>query len=220
MRRPLPLQVSFHINARAMQFLSGLPEPTSNYFGFANWSEDEADAKIQAVIDQCREQGIGFQWVVGPLDTPADLGERLERHGMMLAGGYSTMARKGLDADDIPTNPDLVIEAIDREHPERVADAVNVMAVCFHMPAAQAELEQRGWLARFEEPGFFDRARAFVAYLHGQPVGVGRMELSGGRAYLGGAATLPEVRGKKIYSTLLRRRLQDAAGARLSRRCH
>ena len=36
------------------------------------------------------------------------------------------------------------------------------------------------------------------------------MALRGGLAYLGGAGTLPELRGRKVYSTLLRRRLEAA----------
>ena len=36
------------------------------------------------------------------------------------------------------------------------------------------------------------------------------MQLRGGIAYLGGAATLPEFRGQHVYSTLVRLRLEEA----------
>ena len=42
------------------------------------------------------------------------------------------------------------------------------------------------------------------------PVATARLALRGGIGYLAGAATLPEYRGQKLYSTLLRRRMEDA----------
>lgn len=56
----------------------GAPHPGSNGVGGVRWSADEADKKIEEIIAHHRERNIGFQWWVGPFDTPPDLRERLE----------------------------------------------------------------------------------------------------------------------------------------------
>ena len=57
---------------------------------------------------------------------------------------------------------------------------------------------------------FREREFNYLGSLNGQAAGIGRLELKSGVAYLGGAATLPEFRGQKVYSTLLRRRMESA----------
>ena len=74
---------------------SGDAHPGSNFVGGKRWSAAEADQKIEETIAYHRERNIGFQWWVSPFDTPTDLRERLEKHGMVLAGDAAMMARLG-----------------------------------------------------------------------------------------------------------------------------
>jgi predicted acetyltransferase len=67
-----------------------------------------------------------------------------------------------------------------------------------------------GLIERMRNEKFREREINYLGTLSGQPVSFGRLELKSGVAYLGGAATLPHFRGQKAYSTLLRRRLEDA----------
>jgi predicted acetyltransferase len=65
-------------------------------------------------------------------------------------------------------------------------------------------------LERLQNPAMREEDIAYLARLNGTPVAQAVLQLRAGIAYLGGAATLPEYRGRRIYSTLLRRRLEDA----------
>lgn len=210
-RRALPPRVQARLSLREFRAGIGMADPSNNLVGGTRWSEAEADEQIAARIKFFRAQNAGFQWWVGPFDTPADLGKRLEKQGMVYAGEYAMMARKGLDANEIPENSALVVERVGKENPERIADCVRVMAKCFDLSQEWADVEAAGWRERLDDADFIERNFAYLAWLDDIPVAVARMNLQGGRAYLGGAATLPAYRGQKIYSTLLKRRLQEAS---------
>ena len=190
---------------------SGDPHPGSNRVDSVRWTAEEADRRIEDMITYHRERNIGFQWWVSPYDTPADLRERLERHGLVLAGDAAAMARSELDRlDDIPINPDVTVEILDG-YDEAAIDAIaHITMVCFHWTQEQIDERRPGWVERMRDERIRERETDYLARLNGQPAGYGRVQFQAGMAYLGGAATLPEFRGQRIYSTLLRRRLEDA----------
>jgi GNAT superfamily N-acetyltransferase len=82
--------------------------------------------------------------------------------------------------------------------------------VCFNWTDQQVAEQRPGMLERVRDPKFREKEVTYLARLDGQPAAFGRVQLQSGIAYLGGAATRPEFRGRKIYSTLLRRRLEEA----------
>jgi len=190
---------------------SGDAHPGSNFVGGIRWSSDEADARIEEIIDYHRKRDIGFQWFVSPYDTPSDLCERLERHGLILAGDAATMARSGLDnLEAIPSNPALKVEIWDGNDNRQTDSLSHILKVCFNMPQEQVDRMIVGLQERNKDEKFREREFNYLGSLNGQFVGIGRLQLISGVAYLGGAATLPEFRGQKVYSTLLRRRMEDA----------
>src|SRR6185369_135794 len=83
-------------------------------------------------------------------------------------------------------------------------------AASFGWPPEQIPEWRRELADQAKDPIRRETDIGYLAYLDGQAVGFGRVNLRGGLAYLSGAATLPEMRGRKIYSTLLRRRLEKA----------
>jgi predicted N-acetyltransferase YhbS len=189
---------------------SGEAHPGSNFVGGARWTAEEADRRIEDAIAYHRERHIGFQWWVSPYDTPTDLGQRLQQHGLVLAGDAAMMARLGLDCPDIPINPDVEVEILDG-YDEAAIDALcDITKVCFNWTQAQIDERRPGWVERMREPKLREKETNYLARVNGQPVAHARLQLQSGYALLGGAATLPEFRGRKIYSTLLRRRLEDA----------
>jgi GNAT superfamily N-acetyltransferase/ketosteroid isomerase-like protein len=190
---------------------SGDAHPGSNFVGGIRWSSAEADARIEETIAYHRERNVGFQWFVSPYDTPSDLGERLEKHGLVLAGDADTMARLGLDdLDDIPTNPDLTVSILDGSDHKLLDALAYIMKICFNWSQEQVDQRMPGLIERMRDERFREREINYVGILKGEPIGLGRLVMRSGVAYLGGAATLPEFRGQKVYSTLLRRRLEDA----------
>ncbi len=196
----------FHRTRHFSRYWTKVAHPGANHFSRVRWSDAEADERIEETKRWFRERGLGIQWMVGPFDTPKDLGERLLRHGFLRAGDQALMLRFGLaKVDDIATNPE--IEVVDlKARPDLWEASLQVNATAFKWPAEQTENERDGWFEDLQQPA----TRSFMALLDGKPVADAHLYLQAGVAYLGGAATLPEYRSRKIYSTLLRRRLERA----------
>ena len=188
----------------------GEPHPGSNGVGGVRWTAEEADERIEAMIDFHRRRNCGFQWMVGPFDTPCDLRERLERHGLVYAGDAATMAHTHLDQLDIPINSDVTIEVMGSEDEEAIDAMIDIMIACFNMPPEETARQRPIWVDRMRDPIQRQRNTNYLARLNGQPAGFARLILNAGVAYLAAGSTLPQFRGQRVYSTLLRRRLEDA----------
>ncbi len=202
---------SFRYSLRGGYGGSYTPHPGANSVGGVQWSAEEADARIEETIAHFRERDCGFNWIVSPTDQPADLRERLERHGVALAGDEILMARVGLERlDDIRTNPELEIEIVDGSKDEPIEAALQIIASAFNWPADQVAERRQGFFERARDQKLLDTEIAYLGSLNGEPVATARLQFRVGVAYLGGAATLREYRGRRIYSTLLKRRLEDA----------
>jgi GNAT superfamily N-acetyltransferase len=199
-----------HANCRIFRADSPVAHPASNFVGSSRWTSDEADGRIEEILEWHRQKGTGFTWWVMPFDTPADLCQRLEEHGLMLAGINLRMARLGLeDLSDIPVNEHVMIEDLDGSNDLSIETLLKIDAACFHFTEEQVDTQR---------PGFYERIKGeartkelhCLAYLDGKPVGMADAYFLYGRVFLGGVATLPEYRGRRIYSTLLKHRLEAA----------
>ena len=210
LREMIPMNISAAGNLSEWMGGTGDPHPGSNDISGTRWNAHEADEKIKAVIEHHRQRNIGFHWMVNPFDQPADLRERLERHGLMLAGDQALMARVNLEHLDIPINSQIEIELIDGTNDESIEARLQIVATCFNWTKEQADARRPNFFERAKDPKMRENEIGLLARLDGKPVGDSRVILNAGMAYLGGASTLPEYRGQKIYSTLLRRRLEIA----------
>jgi hypothetical protein len=151
-REPLPPELAGRFNLRENTGGSGGAHPGDNGMSDVRWSEAEADAKIEACIGWHRQRNIGFTWHVSPYDRPADLRERLEQHGLALAGEHIKMARLGLDDLDIPVNPDATVEIVTGDEEGVVDELVRIMAAGFHWTPEQAAERRAFGLARLRDP--------------------------------------------------------------------
>jgi len=211
MRQSLGSDIAGQLSLRRFKEGSGLAHPGSNHVGGTRWTSAEADDQIAAIIDEHRRRDIGFVWMVMPNDTPADLGQRLEAQGLVPAGSAAVMVRRGLDdLDVIPVNPDVTVTQAFATNPEQLEDILRIGAACFNWAPEQIPEWRTGLIDMAKDPLRRETEIGYLAYLDGQAVGFGRVSLRGGLAYLSGAGTLPDRRGQKIYSTLLRRRLEKA----------
>lgn len=210
LRLSLPQPLRYRLMPDLAIFGIDASSPAINGVELARLSEAEADARIEEIIALFRAQGIGFHWQVTPLDTPADLCERLERHGLMYAGASIAMARGDLEHLDIPINPDLTIQQVDGRDPGLFDQAARITGDCFHMSADEFDKWRAFWLDELVHPSPGREELAYLALLHGRPVASARLILGGGFAHLSSAGTLPQFRGRRAYSTLLKRRLEDA----------
>jgi GNAT superfamily N-acetyltransferase len=210
LREWVPPNVEGHVSLGGYTWGSGDAHPGSNNVGATKWSAEEADARIEEFIDHHRRRNIGFTWMVNPTDTPTDLSARLERHGLVLAGDQALMARVGLDNLDIPINPNIQIEVIDGTNDEAVEARLQIVGACFNWTKDQIDQRRAQFFERANDPKARENEISYLARLNGKPVADARVILGTGIAYLGGASTLPQYRGQRIYSTLLRKRLETA----------
>jgi hypothetical protein len=201
---------NWRMNLRGGQGGTGDPHPGSNFVGGKRWTDAEADQRIAETIEYHRSRNIGFQWWVSPFDTPSDLRERMERQGMVLAGDAAMMARLGLDDLDISISPEVQVERLDKPDEATIDEMLRVMQVCFNWPDSQVEENRPGMIERLSMPQFREKEVYFLARLNDRIVAHGRLILESGIAYLGGSGVLPEFRGRRVYGTLLRRRLEEA----------
>ncbi|MCC7360289.1 MAG: GNAT family N-acetyltransferase [Anaerolineales bacterium] len=187
------------------------PHPASGFAGGARWTDAEADARIAAVVERFRAMGHGFQWWVTRYDTPADLPARLERHGLVRAGGYEKMLRRQLaDLSDIPFNPELELVLVDGADEAVFQAAMHVITVAFNEPPEHAAQFAAHWRERLQDDDWRSQNVIYLARLNGRPAGTARISLQGTMGYLVAGSTLPEFRGRHVYSSLLRQRLQVA----------
>jgi GNAT superfamily N-acetyltransferase len=169
---------------------------------YAKWSAEDADRRIDEVLALFGE--TPFHWHVGPSSTPADLEQRLVRHGLEL------LARPRLMTADVPLtgtwrSADVrIVEVTDR------ASARIALELAHHSgEELERALEER--LAYLALP---DRRSGFLVVFDGDvPVANAGYRFSGdGRClYLTGAETAETHRGRGIYQTLIAYRARMAS---------
>lgn len=210
-REWIPPNLSWRVNMEISYGGSGGAHPGANEVDASSWTPEQADAKIDKLVAHYRERNEGFSWEVSTFDTPADLCERLERHGLVQAGYTSIMARVGLeDLDDIPVNPGVEIEFLDGSSDESIEEAIQVVAASFRIPQEQIDQWRPGWFERIKDDRFRDEELFFLARVNGNPAGTGRINFKSGTGHLTSGATLPLYRGQHVYSTMLKWRLNQA----------
>jgi GNAT superfamily N-acetyltransferase len=105
----------------------------------------------------------------------------------------------------IRANPEVEIRDVT---PDELRAAIPILARAYGLPEDLTQLFADAYAQNQDKV----RARSYLAYLAGEPVSWAFLVYIPDRpiALLGGAGTLPEHRGKGIYTSLVARRLADA----------
>jgi GNAT superfamily N-acetyltransferase len=185
-----------------------------NRAGLTAFAPADADDAIDRVLDVVRAAGRDLTWFVTPRARPGDLGARLARRGLTVPPGTELvgMALSPLPAGAEPTTSSARVASVDLDELRR---HVRVMAGGFGTPLAEAEAT----LAMYEAGAVTGcEFVQYLAYEGEQPVAYASALVDHGRRVLllGGAATLPEQRGRGHYRALVHARLEDAR----RRGCH
>ena len=180
-----------------------LEHPWSSQVHWVRWAEDEAEARIDEVLDFFRRRRQVFVWLVTAKSTPASLGERLTARGLIreLEG---RMLASALPIVGLRVNPEI-----------RVGEVTSRSQML-----AALRVDHPTWDDERLSPLVEDRMRrvgtdwhAAVAHLDGRPVGTARWfihrDLRG--VEFVGAETLVDNRRRGVYSTLVRYRVDRAA---------
>ena len=186
--------------------VTDLSHPLANLVGMADIEPGDVDATLQMVRNRYSRGRKGYGWVTGPLTRPQDLGERLVASGLKKADEMAGMALTDLSVL-IPVDPRIEV----REATLHEAQAASgMMARAYDMPEDVA----RFFNVLLAMTGSKVKNSGYFAYVDGTPEPVGWSYLvylpDSPIVLLGGAATLPEHRGRGIYSALVAKRLADA----------
>jgi GNAT superfamily N-acetyltransferase len=186
--------------------VTDLSHPLANLVGMADIASDDVDATLKMVRNRYSRGRKAYGWVTGPLTKPHDLGARLVASGLVKADEMAGMVLTDL-AVPIAVDPRIEIreatlheaqaasEMMARAYgmPEEVARFFNVL-----LAMTDSKVRNRGYFA-YLDGGSDPVAWSYLVYLPDSPI-----------VLLGGAATVPEHRGRGIYSALVAKRLADA----------
>lgn len=186
--------------------VTDLSHPLANLVGMADIAPENVDATLKMVRSRYSGGRKAYGWVTGPLTRPHDLGQRLVAAGLAKTDEMAGMALTDLD---VPIAADPTIE---------------VREATLHEAQTASEMMARAYGIPEEVARFFNvllamsenkvNNRGYFAYVNGgeQPVGWSYLVFlpDSPIVLLGGAATLPEHRGRGVYSALVAKRLADA----------
>jgi len=186
--------------------VTDLSHPLANLVGMADIAPDDVDATLTMVRNRYSRGRKAYGWVTGPLTRPHDLGTRLVASGLKKEDEMAGMVLTDL-AVPIAVDPKIEIreatlheaqaasEMMARAYdmPEEVARFFNVL-----LAMTDSKVQNRGYFA-YVDGGTEPVGWSYLVYLPDSPI-----------VLLGGAATLPEHRGRGIYSALVAKRLADA----------
>ncbi len=186
--------------------VSDLSHPLANLVGMADIAPDAVEATLKMVRNRYSGGRKAYGWVTGPLTRPHDLGQRLVASGLVKEDEMAGMVLTDL-AVPIAVDPKIEIReatlheaqeasammARAYDMPEEVARFFNVL-----LAMTDSKVRNRGYFA-YVDGGTEPVAWSYLVYLPDSPI-----------VLLGGAATVPEQRGRGIYSALVAKRLADA----------
>lgn len=175
--------------------------PISNLIVKTMLTEENADETIQYVREKFSDWNKAFGWRVSAANTPADLDQRLLAAGLTKA---IEMAGMSLDVNHpITANPDIQVREVMKNDLALASDLYHrafplPKQLCDHIMIIMEAMKSVNYFAYVEESDA-PAAIASMVYMPDQPI-----------ALLGGAATLPEYRGRGIYTALVAQRLRIA----------
>lgn len=186
--------------------VTDLSHPLANLVGMADIAPESLDATLKMVRNRYSGGRKAYGWVTGPLTRPHDLGARLVAAGLAKADEMAGMALTDLDVR-IAVDPSIDVRETTLHEaqaasgmmaraygiPEEVARFFNIL-----LAMTESKVPNRGYFA-YVDGGDQPVGWSYLVYLPDSPI-----------ALLGGAATLPEHRGRGIYSALVAKRLADA----------
>lgn len=168
---------------------------------------DNAEARIDELINHYENRNVDHLWVVHPSSAPANLDALLEARGIKEVELCSGMVAAPDDLKASDETPDGV--EIHEIIPSEEAVVLEFVANRWSVPSeAMTHLQEFFRLNRIGEPG--SAMRGWIATMDGRLVGKAFIHRSGNIAGLYGVATRPEARGKGVGMALCARALRES----------
>lgn len=188
--------------------ISGIDSFALNCVGHSALTEEVAEETIKKVINRYLEKSKNFTWLVGPSSSPLNLGNMLEKFGLIkvdpncMAGMYMPVNKPLPNA-----NEEVIIEKKDIS---KLPEYAVLMASAYGFGESPDAHSIRSKL--ITNSG--DHGDLYLAFYGGrdQPVayGVSVYYEKESIVILQGSATIGKFRGKGIYTSLVSARLRDA----------
>lgn len=178
--------------------------PGHNAVMHAELGDDEADARIDAVVAEHLARGSGLRWVVDEGSRPADLAARLEARGLQLLGRGMGMIR-GVDPPPYPEPPagGRIVQAT-ADDCDRIGESTSAG---WQRPPGFGHTAA-AWARRAFASGK-DDLLFWLAYDGDELVGSCTLRVLPGVGYLQGACVLPRARGRGFYRALTWARIAE-----------
>lgn len=174
-------------------------------------AEGEAlDALVAETVAHYRDdtEVASFEWKTRGHDLPADLGERLEAHGLVPEPRETVMVGEAaLLAVDVPLDPGVAVRRIE-PGPGAEADVTRMLEAQESVFGTGRGPSVAATLAELDA----DASELWIAEVDGRVVCGGRLTPVAGTDFAGiwGGSTLPEFRGRGIYRALVAARARAA----------
>ena len=180
-----------HESPEATRVVTGIPHPLCNNVTKFQFGPGEADTQIEATLAYFSSRKAPMSWWLGPSARPADLGKRLEAHGVTHRVDMPGMA-VDLEAvnEHLATPSGLTIEHV--EGNRMLERWVHIVAIGFGLPESTEERV----FGMFAGAGFGQDQpwRHYLALLNGEPVAISSLFLGAGVAGIYIVGTVPEAR--------------------------
>ena len=149
---------------------------------------------------------VDATWWLGELTTPSDLADQLT--GLGLEPGEPPEMVSFTIAERPAGEPTVEVRRV--ETLEDLLVALEIDWESFEAPQGERELRRREAELAWPQLQADGRQSTYVAYQDGEPVGFGRAVFTRSAALLLGGATLPQARGKGVYTSIVHARWDEA----------
>ena len=188
--------------------ISGVLSPYMNSVVKTRLRPDtDVDACIETVLAQAKKRSVPLGWFLLPDTAPADIGSKLEAHGLIYDGDDPGMSV------DLHTLPDHIpgpgnLRIVEVRDLPTLKDWVTAWGESYHAPEANRQSHQafRSGQARDAASPY----RPFVAYLDDQPVATSELFLGAGVAAVVWVGTVPSARRRGIGAAITTAPLLEA----------
>lgn len=183
------------------------PNPMCNFVYRSRFPANEADVRIEEVLDFFKSRGLPMSWMATPCCKPPDLGARLMAHGLslMVEVAGMTMDLRNLK-EDLPVAEGIKVKRVENE--EDFERFLKPFRIGFEFPDAVVD----NWGKMNASHGFArDLPRAdYVAMMDDEPISCASLFKTSGAAGIYCVATVPYMRRKGAATALIVRALREA----------
>lgn len=171
-----------------------------------------APEEVEALVEEVRALVPAEKravWWLGPSAEPTDLADRLQALGFgEPADRVALLHALACATAPPPAPPGVEVRRV--ESLDEFVTARNIGWEAFAIPQERREHEAAHLETSYEASIHGGGPIGFLAYVDGEPVGVGRSVLSPRGVFLIGGAVLARARGRGAYRALVRARWDDA----------